>query len=268
LDALAIGEVGPEFVETASVVQPEFVETGNMNKKHEESAEQGISYEYYEGNWNKLPDYESLIPAKTGLLSTFDTSVHVSRDNYGFRFSGNLKIETPGNYTFYTASDDGSLLRIDGNLIVDNNDGEHSEVLHAEGDIFLSEGQHAIQVDYYKKDGAGDLEVAYSGPGVSKQAIPASLLSRSSKTFHKVSMESMESKDNSHLLRKKKDSHKMKRSHHKKHDMPPYLGVNYIIALTGVYPEDDVSDDYQYDDDVQFDREDDYREEYYRDEYN
>jgi len=261
LDSFSIGQTGPELLQTGAKINPaSLVEVAS---KHKVEYEQGVSYQYFEGNWDKLPDYNSLIPAKTGLLSDFDTSVHVARDNYGFRYTSNINLDVAGNYTFYTASDDGSLLSIDGTVVVDNNEGEHSEILHAEGDIFLEEGMHNIQVDYYKKDGPGDLEVAYSGPGIDKTVVPSSLLSRS--TANNVfAQKSSKVADMGGYTSKKVKSKSKK--HHMKHQMPPYIGVNYIIALVGVYPEDDVVDD-DYSQEEQDDREyyqeqDDFRDEY------
>ena len=41
-------------------------------------------------------------------------------DNFGIRYSGSIFIATPGEYTFYTTSDDGSNLSIDGTEVVNN----------------------------------------------------------------------------------------------------------------------------------------------------
>ena len=35
----------------------------------------GINYQYYEGSWDVLPDFNSLNPVTTGTLTNFDISV-------------------------------------------------------------------------------------------------------------------------------------------------------------------------------------------------
>ena len=46
------------------------------------------------------------------------------------------------------------------------------------GTIGLKAGKHAISVGYFQQGGGRILTVSYSGPGISKQAVPASALYR------------------------------------------------------------------------------------------
>src|SRR5207237_1146030 len=69
---------------------------------------------------------------------------------------------TAGSYTFYSGSDDGSVVYVDGQLVV-NNDGAHS-FNEANGAITLSAGAHTIQVDFFEATGQEDLIVSYLGP--------------------------------------------------------------------------------------------------------
>ena len=54
--------------------------------------------------------------------------------------------------------------------VVDN-DGLHSAA-EKQGTVFLSAGQHPIQVNYFNRAVTARLEVSYSGPDLPKQAIP------------------------------------------------------------------------------------------------
>lgn len=135
----------------------------------------GLKYAYYEGNWNRLPDFSNLSAKKTGTVSNFSLSARSKNEYYGFTFKGYIDIKTSGQYTFYTSSDDGSALYIDGRKVVDN-DGLHAKQERS-GSISLSQGYHAIQVAYFDKWGNGDvLEVRYSGPGISKKLVPNDVL--------------------------------------------------------------------------------------------
>lgn len=135
----------------------------------------GLTYAYYEGNWNKLPNFSSMNAEKTGNISNFSLSPRNTDTYYGFAYNGYIDIQRSGSYTFYTASDDGSALYIDGQKIVDN-DGTHSK-RERSGSISLSKGMHEIKVVYFDKWGNNDiLEVRYSGPGISKSLVPDHVL--------------------------------------------------------------------------------------------
>lgn len=134
----------------------------------------GVSYEYFEGNWTKLPDFNALTPASAGTFTNFNISPRPRNDNFAFRLSARIKISQPGSYTFYTRSDDGSRLWIDGNLVVDN-DGIHASQERS-GSINLTAGEHLIVVGFFETNGEEGLTVQYSNSSISKRQIPASLL--------------------------------------------------------------------------------------------
>jgi hypothetical protein len=134
----------------------------------------GLKYDYYEGDWKKLPDFNSLIPIKSGKTSHFGLSVKLRDDHYGFVFSGNLYIPKTGNYTISTISNDGSKLYLNNNLLI-NNDGEHG-MKEVEAVITLQKGFHPIRVTYFQTGAGNDLEVTIQGAGLEKQEIPAVIL--------------------------------------------------------------------------------------------
>ena len=136
----------------------------------------GLDYKYYEGTYSNVPAFTNLTPTKTGTSSTFDITLANRADQFAFNFTGFINVPSDGQYTFYTNSDDGSNLYIDGVLVV-NNDGIHAP-LEKSGIIGLAAGKHAISVGFFENSGGQTLNVSYAGPGVSKQAIPASALFR------------------------------------------------------------------------------------------
>ena len=137
----------------------------------------GLVYHYYEGNWNMLPDFASLVPVKTGTVENFTLSPREKDVTFAFTFDGFIDIATEGTYTFYTASDDGSKLYINGQEVVDN-DGTHGKE-EKSGQVHLAAGKHAIRVAFFEKWGSEILEVSYQGPGVPKQFVPSAVLSQS-----------------------------------------------------------------------------------------
>lgn len=136
-----------------------------------ENIASGLICKYYEGNWDSLPDFNALTPMKQINATQFDISVREDDDHYGFLFDGLIQIPGDGIYTFYTASDDGSQLYIDDQLIVEN-DGLHG-FEEAKGVIPLSEGLHRIRVTFFEKEGDDDLKIFYDGPDFERMSIPS-----------------------------------------------------------------------------------------------
>lgn len=136
----------------------------------------GLAYAYYEGSWQRLPDFEQLTPAATGTTPTFDLGVRQRDDGFALRFTGYLQVPVDGVYTFHLISDDGSRLWIDFDLVVDH-DGLHS-ACEVFGQVMLKAGKHPITVAHFEAGGAQHLKVSYAGPGITKQPIPGSVLWR------------------------------------------------------------------------------------------
>ena len=123
-----------------------------------------LSYEYFEGTWNSLPDFASMTPVSTGRVHNFTLAARDQDQQYGFRFTGRINVPDTGSYTFYIGSDDGSKIWIDGALIVDN-DGLHGYRVRSNS-FSLSQGEHDIEVWFFEKYGGDNLTVKWTGPGV------------------------------------------------------------------------------------------------------
>lgn len=134
----------------------------------------GIKYKYFEGNWNKLPDFNQLAPVQEGIVDNFLLMPKRKTDFYGFEFTGYIKIPENGVYTFYTESDDGSKLYIGDSLVVDN-DNLHGMV-EKKQDIALQEGLHPIKVLFFEKDGGDAINFYLNAVGKEKNLIPSSML--------------------------------------------------------------------------------------------
>lgn len=134
----------------------------------------GLRYKYYEGSWSSLPDFGSQSVRKEGTVSNFDVGVRRRDSDFGLVFTGSIDIQSSGQYTFYTKSDDGSKLFIDGKLVV-GNDGLHA-TREQSGKITLSKGRHSIEVQFFERSGEQVLEALYAGPGISKRQIPNGVL--------------------------------------------------------------------------------------------
>ncbi|MEO0473785.1 MAG: PA14 domain-containing protein, partial [Bacteroidota bacterium] len=139
-----------------------------------DTSSKGLAYQYYHGSWDQLPDFDTLTAITSGLADNFDIGLRSQNDNFAFRFRGFILIPTGGTYTFYTSSDDGSKLFINGAMVVDN-DGLHSNQERS-GQINLTAGFHPIEGQFFEKGGNQVMEVRFQGPGISKQLIPDEVL--------------------------------------------------------------------------------------------
>lgn len=116
----------------------------------------GITYTYFEtkGKQN-LAALPGLTPAVTGVTQDISVAVKKRASEFSLLFDGYLKIEKDGIYHFTTRSDDGSILYIDDEEVV-NNDGDHGSV-EASGKAALKKGYHKIRVAYYDGSGGNEL---------------------------------------------------------------------------------------------------------------
>lgn len=139
-----------------------------------ENVQPGLRAARYEGQWEQLPDFAQLKPVEETIQTA---SPHVAEtpnddgpENFGWVYSGFVKIPTDGVYNFTTISDDGSRLTIGDQTIV-SNDGLHA-ASSASGLIRLKPGLYPLRVEYFEGTGGQALRVAVSGPGVPQRELP------------------------------------------------------------------------------------------------
>lgn len=137
----------------------------------------GLRYEYLEienGRCKAVDQMSNMTVKSSGVLPGFDISQAPAEDHFGYIFEGYIDIPVKGIYRFYTHSDDGSQLFIDGRLVVDN-DGGHS-ARRREGKIALEAGLHPIKLYYFEDYMGQELEVGISSLEIVEQPIPNSML--------------------------------------------------------------------------------------------
>jgi hypothetical protein len=84
-------------------------------------------------------------------------------DLFGFVYEGLIDIQTAGNYTWDIGSDDGSLLWLDGNLLIDN-DGLQGET-HVQGTRWLEPGEHHVRMAMFENRGGALFNAKYQLKG-------------------------------------------------------------------------------------------------------
>ena len=147
----------------------------------EPEATPGLGYEYYEHDWPGEADYDAVAPVRTGSVATI-TGLPPHRENhFGFRFRGWLTVDQPGEYTFWTTSDDGSHLYVGDEHVVSNG-GTHP-MQEREGRIALEPGRHRIVVTMFEQGGGQGLAVHWRAPGGEKELLPAERLEHEGWTY-------------------------------------------------------------------------------------
>lgn len=122
-----------------------------------ETTKTGIRYEFYEGKFNEMPEFDKLEPLRGGISDTLDVAaLSMGRnDNFAIRFVGHASIENDGLYRIVLVSDDGSKLYINDELFIDN-DGNHPA--KPSGRIVrLSKGLLPFRLEYFQGDGLKSL---------------------------------------------------------------------------------------------------------------
>ncbi len=106
----------------------------------------------------------------------FSLTARPRERHFALRFTGFIDVPIAGVYRFFTASDDGSRIRIGSTLVV-NNDLPHS-LKEESGDIALAAGLHPIEVEFFENWGGCELTVSWQPPAQPKALIPAHRLRR------------------------------------------------------------------------------------------
>lgn len=134
----------------------------------------GVEFTYYEGLCKHTSHIKEDMKKKSGTMANFDITKAPADDHFAYKFRSMIYIPERGVYRFYTYSDDGSVLKIDGVTVVDN-DGGHS-VRRREGKVALGKGFHDLAIDYFENYMGQQLEVGVSSRDIEEMLIPDSWL--------------------------------------------------------------------------------------------
>jgi hypothetical protein len=97
----------------------------------------------------------------------------LSADNFSVRWTGKIQPAFSENYTFYTISDDGVRLWVNGQLLVDNWT-NHGPIENS-GSIALQAGQkYDVKMEYYENTGGAVAKLSWSSASQAKEIIPPS----------------------------------------------------------------------------------------------
>lgn len=129
----------------------------------------GLTRRTYLGSFDMVPEFRTLEAESETTIATLNIEPQPRDENFALHFQGFIEAPTTGIYTFWLDSDDGSVLLLGGELVI-NNDGLHS-AQELTGTIALEAGLHPLSLGYFEATGQDDLIVKWSGPSFEKGPI-------------------------------------------------------------------------------------------------
>lgn len=136
---------------------------------------QGLKYQYMQGTFDNTNDLSKAAVIDSGIAKSFNPAI-LKKNNPGFGiiYNGFLRIDADGLYQFSTRSDDGSVLAIDDQPIV-NNDGKHP-LAEQGGAVALQKGYHKFTLKYFDIGSVSALKVYMTIPGRPKGELSPDVL--------------------------------------------------------------------------------------------
>ncbi len=136
----------------------------------------GLSATYFDG-----PDFTgaTLVRVDPRIDLDFGTgrpSPNLGADQFTVRWTGQVLVDRSEAYTFYTQSDDGARLWVNGIQLV--NDWTDHGVVENRGTITLTAGRrYDLTMEFYDNGGGALARLLWSSPGTPKAVVPANRLS-------------------------------------------------------------------------------------------
>jgi len=127
----------------------------------------GLKYQVLTGMFANTAQFKDAAVIDSGITKSFNPLL-MKKNNpaFGVIYNGFIRIDADGLYQFSTRSDDGSVLTIDDQPVVDN-DGKHP-LLEQGGAVALQKGYHKFTLKYFDVGSVSALKVYMTIPGKPK----------------------------------------------------------------------------------------------------
>lgn len=132
----------------------------------------GLTGEYYD-----TKDFTDLKMTRTDLTVNYDWGSYapppgtIGNDTFSIRWTGRIMPQYSERYDFYTVSDDGVRLWVNGQLVI-NNWSDHAPKEDS-GAITLAAGKlYDIKMEYYENGGGAQAKLLWSSPSTPKAIVP------------------------------------------------------------------------------------------------
>jgi len=142
----------------------------------------GLRYRSYEDRFRSALDVEQGgDPSDRGIVKEIGVVHKNGESDAGLVLEGFIEVPGDGVYTFHMASDDGSMLWIGDDPVVEN-DGFHGGIdrngnlMTRSGQIALRQGHHPLKITCFDWGGGELIRVFVEGPGVTYREVPQEML--------------------------------------------------------------------------------------------
>ncbi|WP_439697508.1 family 20 glycosylhydrolase [Mucilaginibacter sp. AW1-7] len=131
----------------------------------------GLACTYYKAYFKATTFMKDAKVDSTFTTDKIEVPATVKAPSFGITYKGYIDVPDDGIYSFYLTCDDGGVLKIGPNMVV-NNDGNHS-AQERSGQVALKMGAHPFQLDFIEGGGGFKLGLKYSVNGSVPQEVPA-----------------------------------------------------------------------------------------------
>lgn len=130
----------------------------------------GFTAEYYDNS-----NLTSLVTTRADGAIDFDwgsgsPAAGVGADTFSARWTGTVVPQYTQTYTFYTVSDDGVRLWVNGNLVI-NNWTDHPPTENAANVALVAGQSYSIRLEYYENGGGAVARLHWSSPSLSRRPV-------------------------------------------------------------------------------------------------
>ena len=138
----------------------------------------GLLGAYYSNQLETFNDPATLVRVDANINFNWGNGSpdpRISSDSFTVRWTGSVEPQLSGDYTFYTTTDDGVRLWVNGQLLID--EWVDQSPTTYQGTITLKAQQlYNIKMEYYENAGGAEALLAWSRPSTSQAIIPQSQL--------------------------------------------------------------------------------------------
>jgi hexosaminidase len=137
-------------------------------------AQPKLAFALYDGKFTSVRDIGRGVKVAKGFAGSLDLQQFDRSVNYAVQFDGFVKVASDDFYQFVVNSDDGAVLEIDDEVVIDN-DGNHAPRVIA-GHIPLRRGLHKFRLRYFQAEGGSSLDVSWAGSSGPLQPLEGSAI--------------------------------------------------------------------------------------------
>lgn len=134
----------------------------------------GLKVTYYKAQFKQTSFIQNAKVDSTFTAAQIEVPASVTAPAFGLVYKGFIQVPAGGTYTFFLTCDDGGILKINNQMVADN-DGNHS-AQERSGQVALTIGAHPFELDFIEGGGGFTLKLKYSLNGSKPQDVPADWL--------------------------------------------------------------------------------------------